>query len=351
MIKESYWKLIKKTVAHREFQACINENHPANLSPATTTGLADAQTLPATNIYSELPKKSDYGVDASNAPVFITARFRSGSTLLWNIFRNIEGVHCYYEPLNEGICFDPEERVQRVDPTHKGVKDYWSEYNHLRNVEHLFSQKWSHTHLLMDQTSYDRNMKLYIQELIQQAKGRAILQFNRADFRLPWLKANFRGIPIVHLYRHPRDLWLSVSSKSATVPTTLTNHDFTQYNLFYTMEWARDLSRAFPFLNPGFKLHPYYYHYLIWKLSYLYGHTYSDISISYEDLTSQPEQVLHNLFESIHIDLEQIKNACKLVSPVGYGKWTQYADDKWFMDIEQECEEILNAYFHNFTNQ
>ena len=351
MIKESYWKLVKKTLSHKAFQAYFYENYPAKLPPAGTPGLSDVQSMPADQIYPELPGKHDDNTDARNTPVFITARFRSGSTLLWNIFRNIKGIHCYYEPLNEGICFDPKQRVQQADPTHKGVEDYWSEYNHLNDVEGLFDRKWSNTRLLMDQTSYSHNMKLYIQKLIHQANGRAVLQFNRVDFRLPWLKANFRGIPLIHMYRHPRDLWLSVSSKSAPVPTTLTDHDFTRYNLFYTIEWAHDLTDSFPFLSPKLKRHPYYYHYLIWKLSYLYGSAYSDISISYEDLTSQPEQVLRNLFESVHIDLGHIESACKLVSPVGHGKWTQYADDKWFLDIEQECEEILNAYFHNFTNQ
>lgn len=34
-------------------------------------------------------------------PIFITGRFRSGSTLLWNLFRQARGVTSYYEPLNE----------------------------------------------------------------------------------------------------------------------------------------------------------------------------------------------------------------------------------------------------------
>ena len=31
-------------------------------------------------------------------PIFITARFRSGSTFLWNLFRRIDGYTSYYEP-------------------------------------------------------------------------------------------------------------------------------------------------------------------------------------------------------------------------------------------------------------
>ena len=32
--------------------------------------------------------------------VLVTGRFRSGSTLLWNLFRHCDGVTAYYEPFN-----------------------------------------------------------------------------------------------------------------------------------------------------------------------------------------------------------------------------------------------------------
>jgi hypothetical protein len=35
------------------------------------------------------------------APVFVTGRFRSGSTLMWSLFRNVPGCTAFYEPLNE----------------------------------------------------------------------------------------------------------------------------------------------------------------------------------------------------------------------------------------------------------
>src|SRR5437868_4059285 len=47
---------------------------------------------------------------ASSDPIFITGRFRSGSTLLWNIFRHTPGCTSYYEPLNERRWFDPSAR-------------------------------------------------------------------------------------------------------------------------------------------------------------------------------------------------------------------------------------------------
>src|SRR5262245_25011535 len=55
--------------------------------------------------------------------VFVTARFRSGSTLLWNLFRNVKGVTAYYEPLNERRWFDPKFRGRHTDQTHRFVDD------------------------------------------------------------------------------------------------------------------------------------------------------------------------------------------------------------------------------------
>src|SRR5690348_9121883 len=68
------------------------------------------------------------------APVFITGRFRSGSTLLWNIFRSVPGCRAYYEPLNERRWFDPSRRGERIDRTHLGVEDYWREYDGLGHL-------------------------------------------------------------------------------------------------------------------------------------------------------------------------------------------------------------------------
>jgi hypothetical protein len=71
--------------------------------------------------------------------IIITGRFRSGSTLLWNLFRNINGMTAYYEPFNERRWFDPHVRGARVDPTHKNVDEYWREYEGLEALAHLCS--------------------------------------------------------------------------------------------------------------------------------------------------------------------------------------------------------------------
>jgi hypothetical protein len=48
--------------------------------------------------------------------VIISACFRSGSTLLWNLFRAMEGCTAYYKPFNERRWFDPAARGSHPEP-------------------------------------------------------------------------------------------------------------------------------------------------------------------------------------------------------------------------------------------
>ena len=73
--------------------------------------------------------------DFTSAPVFISARFRSGSTALWNVFRNTPDCTAFYEPFNERRFFDSSTRGEYVDSTHRGVNDYWREYEAISGLE------------------------------------------------------------------------------------------------------------------------------------------------------------------------------------------------------------------------
>ena len=96
----------------------------------------------------------DLGVQNADAlsktPVFITARFRSGSTLLWNIFRHVSGCTAYYEPLNERRWFDRNLRGNQTDNTHIGIDNYWREYDQLERLDELYQENWIDLNLFMD---------------------------------------------------------------------------------------------------------------------------------------------------------------------------------------------------------
>jgi hypothetical protein len=280
----------------------------------------------------------------SEPPVFITARFRSGSTFLWRLFRAIEGVTAYYEPLNESRWFLHPEHNPPSDPSHRGVQNYGLEYSGMADLERLFDPNWGYHELYMDERSHDQRLYRYLYELIRRAPGRPVLQFNRVDLRLPWLRAQFPDATIVHLYRHPREQWMSLQMNKS-IPLDCTLEGFARYDSFYALAWARDLRVIFPFLEPDGDMQPYALHYYLWRLSFAFGRAYSHVSLSYEDLNARFESMFGGLLAKLAIekaDLEQLGELNRGPVPP---RWPDYADDRWFSEIEAECERTLCIYF------
>lgn len=280
----------------------------------------------------------------STAPVFITARFRSGSTFLWQLFSAIEGITAYYEPLNERRWFLHPERSRPADPTHRGVENYGLEYADMADLAGLFDLNWGYRELYMDERSHDQRLVRYIEELILRAAGRPVLKFNRVDLRLPWLCAHFPSATIVHLYRHPREQWMSMQLKGR-IPLDCTLSDFARYDSFYALAWARDLRVLFPFLETSRDLRPYALHYYLWRLSFAFGQAHGHVSLSYEDLTTYFEDTFGRLLARLGIEGADLARLARINRGPVPARWPEYADDAWFGAIEAECERTLALYF------
>jgi hypothetical protein len=310
---------------------------------ASVTG-CEAATYGGDHVYSDLGRASAAGT-ARRAPVFITARFRTGSTLLWNLFRHVEGCVSYYEPLNERRFFDPTTRGDRIDGTHLGVSDYWREYEGLDRLGRFYDERWTRRNLYMNGRFHAPALHAYIETMIQAAPGRAVLQFNRVDFRLAWLRQHFPDATLIHLYRHPRDQWCSSLVNPSSVPRDITVRDFPPHDAFYLLSWAEDLSYVFPFLKLDEAEHPYDLFYLIWKLSYAFGRAYCEASFSLERLMADPGGEVARLMSVARVEGADLPRLVSLVTPQPTGKWRVYADADWFAAREARCEEILANYF------
>ena len=279
-----------------------------------------------------------------NRSVFVTGRFRSGSTLMWNIFRHVPGVTSYYEPFNERRWFDLAGRGEKVDQTHLGISNYWSEYDNLSELGQYFSPEWKFRNLYMSGSAYDASMQRYIETMILRASGKSVLQFNEVDFRLGWLRAWFPRVPIIHIFRHPRDQWCSTLQEAAQTAARCKIRDFAQYDGFYLLSWARDLSHVFPFLSLEPDAFAYELYYQVWKLSYLFGRRYSELSVKLEDLISDPGAMIRRILDVAGMREVDAEPLLPLVSPVRTCKWRECADADWFSEIESRVDHAVARY-------
>ena len=181
----------------------------------------------------------------------------------------------------------------------------------------------------------------YIEGLIAAAPCRAVLQFNRVDFRLEWLRHYFPSAVLIHLYRHPREQWCSTFLDGSSFPPTGTVAEFEPHDHFYLLAWARDLAYQFPFLDPQIARHPYELFYLIWKLSWIFGTRYTDASLCYETLCERPQRELLRLMRVAHVTAYDLGALQALIGSVSPPRWPAYASPEWFEEHEARAEEIL----------
>ena len=295
-----------------------------------------------------LPEPGRAQAAVERPALFITARFRSGSTFLWRLFDAIDGVTAYYEPLNPRRWHRSDSSGAVHDPTHRGVTDYRRNYDGLDHLDRFFHDDWSRHRLVMDAAAEDRDLERFIAGLVEAAPaGRLpVLQFNRVDFRLPWLKSRFPAARIVHLLRHPRDNFLSSIDPAAVTPATRLA-DFAPHDRFLLREWAMDLTLFFPVLAVEEEAHPYLLFYLIWRLSQAAGQAHADLAVTYEDLCADPVPELRKALALVGRELpagaeERLR---ALASGPRPPRWPDYADADWFAAIEAEAERRLARQF------
>lgn len=333
LVREGLQRLLTKIFSHPEgrqllFDVVRGFRQPHDvLPPLAAPPYADLSAAPP--------------APATAPPVFITARFRSGSTLLWQLFRAIPTATAFYEPHNERRWFDPATRGGTVDQTHLGVDDYWREYDGMSALAQWYRDDWAAQHLYMGEDFAAPDMRAYIAFLIGHAPQRPVLQFNHVDFRLPWLRRQFPTARLLHLYRHPRDQWISCLLRPKEVPRDVSTADFWRYDHFYLLQWARDLSFQFPFVDPRHEPHPYRLFYLLWRLSHLYGSAYAHRSIAFEDLVARPREVISDLLEAAEWPGTDLETLVGHVRPVKSGAWANFAPASWFAAHEAACEQIL----------
>ncbi len=214
-------------------------------------------------------------------PLFLLGRFRSGTTALWQIFNRLPGYTAWYEPLHPIL----PTAIKHTKPqtSHRGVKDYWSAYrNLLEPLTRYWHRNFSTFGLYMEADQSWPALKSYIDWLINMSNGTPVLQFNRMDLRIGWLRQQYPQARIITIQRHPYTTWLSCR---AHVPDTEKNNE-SYPDAYELMQWSIALANDFPFLvhKPG--RHGYFRHYILWRMADLLARVHADKILQLENLTT-----------------------------------------------------------------
>lgn len=210
--------------------------------------------------------------------IFISGRFRSGTSMLWNIFNQLPEYCAWYEPLHPNLL----SHIKYVKPKedHVGIDDYWQNYLNLSDLSEHHNADFGQNQIFLEKYSLYDELKNYIQYLIDKSGDKIpVLQFNRMDLRLGWLKNNFPHATIIHLKRDVFPLWMSCRKHLKTQVCKDYESHPDAYDL---MQWSADLSQHFPMLQAEKNRHGYYRHYFIWKLAQQIAKNNADIHLSLE---------------------------------------------------------------------
>jgi hypothetical protein len=159
--------------------------------------------------------------EVAPSAIFIHALFRTGSTYVWNKFRQLPHYVCYYEPFHQllgGVTPDTVKNTLTLDYKAAGHpqldKYYFYEYEALLQESTpgvpFFRKEISFDWFCLSAGDTNPYQKRYVDFLIQGAGNKIpLFQFNRTALRSGWFKSFYPGALNVYLYRNPRDQWQS----------------------------------------------------------------------------------------------------------------------------------------------
>jgi hypothetical protein len=135
--------------------------------------------------------------------------------------------------------------------------------------------------MLLEKHEKHPKLEQYIEYIIAQSGQKIpVLQFNRMDLRLGWLRNKFPNAIIININRSAFPLWIS-SRKH--LQNEKDKNDEGHPDAYDLMQWSADLAQHFPMLLSKDNRSSYYRHYFIWKLSGLISDANADIHLSLEE--------------------------------------------------------------------
>jgi hypothetical protein len=307
----------------------------------------------------------------NNRPIFLHALFRTGSTYIWNKFRQNPAYYCYYEPFHPilgSIAIDRKYPWSHDKKTAQFMQHPHLDKNKLYEYKKLlrpgevgvpyFRKSFSYDNYC--ENNKDIAAKDYLDYLIKNTETKIpVLKFTRSSFRIKWFKKNYPEALNIYISRNPRNQWqsyLAMHKKELDIFLT-TDLIITGINstkpifdklkeriaLFeYHSEIYNDEELIYSALNK-FYSNPdrYFIFYYIWFCAFILNILYADF-FKDVDLLSQVESYRNKMYDLLRFT--KISNVSFEDANIENYKNFEI-DTNEMLQIEQEVREIVFQSF------
>jgi hypothetical protein len=239
--------------------------------------------------------------------VVVNGDFSSGTTLLFTLFRNVEGCHCLYEPLHELL---PQYLVwpPRQYEGHAFVGDYFREDKGYDAIPRLFDPSWGVSGLSLEPDAQAPALHRYLTYLIGTSYARAprvVLKDNRFAFRLGWLRRHFPDARVVNVYRDLDDQWRSwVRRAQEYAGREDVGQDSVAFMGFRLAAWCDDLAAAYPELAAERSSSGYERFSKLWTLSRREHERHADVCVNLLELHDDFDGALRRISAAVGFSLD-----------------------------------------------
>lgn len=140
LVRDRFFSFLRKALLHDSGREAVRECLEGTLHSSNRGAVAELTNQPTPYDDVGQVNTSTWTCDRSDI-IFLTGRFRSGSTLLWNVFRQLDGFTSDYEPFNERRWFDRSAGGERMDATQRSCGDQvqWVQGNAFEDGEFDFA--------------------------------------------------------------------------------------------------------------------------------------------------------------------------------------------------------------------
>ena len=162
--------------------------------------------------------------------------------------------------------------------------------------------KFATQQLYLEAADEYSELESYIRHLIDLSEPEVpVLQFNRVDLRLPWLKRKFPAAKIIHIERNPIQLYYSQRKHIGSDHL----HDASYWDAYELVPWTFAIKENFSCLFLPDSNHAFFPFYVIYQLSRKMAVLHSDVSINLDTHVFQSDEFIQHVSNVISLSNEQ----------------------------------------------